>query len=440
MKLRLKKKDFFKIHQWIGIKLSILFFIVCISGTFATLSNEMDWLFFKSIRATPNETLADRNTIVANVQANYPEGHITYWAAANAPYLCDILYVTQDEKSRYVFANPYTGEVQGSTPLTFQRFFRDLHYYLFIPFQIGHFTVLIFAFLLFISMTTALLFYKKWYKKLFELKTGKGKVVFYRSLHRLVGVWSVPFVILFSVTGIWYFLERTNTANISKVSNTKSPKLEHPMTDSLAFAKISYTLDYDRAIAQAKTRIPNLRIKDISPPYGMDDVIYLNGTSDVPLVRNRANRVYIHPLTYEILQVQRAEENPTRMWLNDIADPLHFGYWGGLATKILWFMGGLAISGLVLTGMWVSQKRRVKMRNAKQRRVQQMGSWKYVNWGLLATLLICMYAILITHYEATPAILTVITLAWAMSITAWWYLFVYKIKQVLAREQKPLSK
>ncbi|MEM6699717.1 MAG: PepSY-associated TM helix domain-containing protein, partial [Bacteroidota bacterium] len=137
--MKLKKKTFFKIHQWIGIKLSILFFIVCISGTFATLSNEMDWLFFKEIRATPSERIASRNTIVANMKAAYPEGRIAYWGAANAPYLCDVIQLVGNDKRTYVFANPYTGEVQGASTLTFQRFFRDLHYYLFIPFQVGHF-------------------------------------------------------------------------------------------------------------------------------------------------------------------------------------------------------------------------------------------------------------------------------------------------------------
>ncbi|MEL6944322.1 MAG: PepSY-associated TM helix domain-containing protein [Bacteroidota bacterium] len=410
-----------------------VFFIVCISGTFATLSNEMDWLFFEEIRVTPSEKLASKNIIVKQVENLYPEGKISYWAAANAPYLCDIIYVIKDEKRYYVFANPYTGEVQGATTLTFQRFFRDLHYYLFIPFQIGHFTVLIFGFLLFISLTTALLFYKKWYKKLFELKTGKGKLVLYGSLHRLVGVWSVPFVILFSVTGIWYFLERTNIAGISRVSNTKAPELEMPMTDSIAFENLTYNLDYDKAIEQAKANIPNLVVKDILPPSKMGRALYLNGISEEPLVRNRANRIYLHPVTYEVIKVQNAAENPTRMWLNDIADPLHFGYWGGLVTKVLWFFGGLAISALVLTGLWISQKR--KVRGEQKRKAQKMGGWKYVNWIVSLLLLGFMYTTLIARYQASLTAIAIISLAWLLGGIDWWYLFVYRIRRALEKEQ-----
>jgi len=431
--MKLNRKIFFKIHSWIGIKLSILFFIVCFSGTLATLSQEMDWLFFKGIRAIPSQELAGKNQIIENLQNKYPDGKMEYWVGSKAPYLCDIIYVLVQGQRYYVFANPYTGEIQGSTTLTFQRFFRDLHYYLFIPFQVGHFTVLIFAFMLFISFGTALLFYKKWYRKLFVLKMGKGRLVFFRSLHRLIGVWSVPFVMLFSVTGIWYFLERTNTANTSTIANTVSPDLPKNITDTAAFRPIGYHIDYDQAVKAAQSEIPNLVVKDIYPPHAIDDALYMTGTSDVALVRNRANRVYLHPLTYEVIKVQNAREINTITWLNDIADPLHFGYFGGLLTKFIWFLAGLSISGLVLTGIWISLKRKVK--NEAQKRSQKLGIWKYVNWVFVGGVLFFMYYFLIVRYAVSIQALIGITLIWIVLITLTWYVFDYRIRKSVFQEQ-----
>ncbi|MEM1359573.1 MAG: PepSY-associated TM helix domain-containing protein, partial [Bacteroidota bacterium] len=328
--MKFNKKLLFKIHGWIGVKLSILFFIVCLSGTFATLSNEMDWLVNPAIRAVPQETLASKNLMRDNLRAAFPESKFTYWSGAREPYLCDVVFMVHADESRsYVFVNPYTGAVQGSANLTMQRYFRDLHYYLFIPFQVGHFTVLIFGFLLLFSLLTALLFMKKWYRKFLELKRGKGPLVLFRSLHRLVGLWAIPFMLLFSVTGIWYFLERTNTAGISKTANTKTPKLEEPMTDSVALAELYWHFDYDRAADSARAHIPGLLTKDISLPRKLDAPVYLTGISNVPLVRNRANRVYLHPENYTVIKVQNAAALPTVTWLNDIADPLHFGSFGG---------------------------------------------------------------------------------------------------------------
>lgn len=428
--MKLNRKRVFRIHSWIGIKLSVLFFIVCFSGTLATLSHEMDWLFLPEMRATPQGQLASRNQIVANVRAAFPNGEITYWMTPEEPYLCNIIHVRENDQRRYVFANPYTGAVQGSANLTFQRFFRDLHYYLFIPFQIGHFTVLLFAFLLLISLATALLFYKQWYRKLFQLTTDKGAMVFFRSLHRLVGVWSVPFILLFSVTGIWYFTERANLGGVSDIANLKAPRLVDRPIDSVDFAKL--TIDYDRAVVIAQQTIPELEVKDILPPSAPGQALYLTGKSNVPLVRNRANRVYLHPKTYEVLQVQRASAVPPVTWLNDIADPLHFGYWGGLATKLIWFVLGVGISSLILTGLWISQKRKVK--GAARIRAQHMGSWKYVNGLVYGVLLIFMYVALVTNYQASGVALLTITVGWLLFIGAGWYLFGYRLHRTVRRE------
>ena len=114
--------------------------------------------------------------------------------------------------------------------------------------------------MLFISMTTALFFYKKWWRKLFQLKIGKGRLAFFRSLHRLVGLWSVPFAVLFSITGIWYFVERTNLGGVSKIANTRSPSIEAPRLDSAVFATISYDIDYDKAGQSAINAIPGLTV------------------------------------------------------------------------------------------------------------------------------------------------------------------------------------
>jgi uncharacterized iron-regulated membrane protein len=75
----LYRKKLFKIHGWIGVKLSILFFIVCFSGTLATLSSEMDWLVTSAIRAGRQEELAGKNLMVRNLKAAFPESSLAYW-------------------------------------------------------------------------------------------------------------------------------------------------------------------------------------------------------------------------------------------------------------------------------------------------------------------------------------------------------------------------
>ena len=425
--MKFDKKTFFKIHSWIGVKLSILFFIVCFSGTLATLSHEMDWLFNSEIRAKPQTEFASRNVIIQNFQEKYPKASIQYWMRSNEPYLCDIIYKIENEQLSYVFANPYTGVIQGEASITIQRFFRDLHYFLFIPFQVGNFIVLAFGFLLLISLITALYFYKKWWRKLFELQVGKGSLVFFRSLHRLVGVWSIPFTLLFSITGIWYFVERANVAGVRNKVNPIPPKLDVSEMD-VKKENISFNIDYDKAIALAKQEIPGLVPGNLYIPQKPGNILGVIGKSDVPLVRQRANRVYIDPYKNKVIGSQKANEISVVMWVNDIADPLHFGYWGGLVTKIIWFVFGLGISSLVLSGIWITLKRKAIKR--KKSRQPTMGIWKYLNWFVYGIMLVFMYSSLIEKYHTSPSTLFIISLGWFVLGGFLYYIFVYRINKL----------
>lgn len=112
-------------------------------------------------------------------------------------------------------------------------------------------------------------------------------------------------------------------AGISDDANPPFPELIHH-EGKQAEEELSYTVDYDKAAAIAQKEIPVLQIGTLLPPASLERPIYLTGKSDVPLVRKRANRVYLNPVTYETVEVQKAEDINTTMWLNDIANPLHF--------------------------------------------------------------------------------------------------------------------
>lgn len=427
--MKLNRKKFFQIHSWIGIQLSILFFLVCFSGTLAVLSHEMDWLFNPEMRAEPQKELASRNLIYHNFKKSFPDAELTYWAKSNEPYLCDIMYAYNAEKdhTKYVFANPYTGEIQGSSNLTIQRFFRDFHYYLFIPFnQIGNYTVLVFSFFLLASTITALVFYKKWYKKLFQLTLNKGPLVLWRSAHRLIGLWSLPFALLFSITGIWYFVERADVGNVSKKLDPKVPELDSKYyADYSKEDKFSLAIDIDSAIRIAQNEIPGLKIEKIILPRKHGNYIYLNGESHVPLVRSRANRVYINPYNFEVAHVQKAENLNWQTYTNDIADPLHFGYWGGIWAKIIWFIMGLGISGLILSGTWIAIKRTFK----KKRKTAKMNKvMRFVNYAITLGFVFFMYGMLITYYKVGFHVLLMVSISLIITLITAYLIYIKPFK------------
>ena len=51
LRKRLSKSLFFRLHAWAGIIFGPFLYVICLSGSFAVISNEIDWLFNPKIRS-----------------------------------------------------------------------------------------------------------------------------------------------------------------------------------------------------------------------------------------------------------------------------------------------------------------------------------------------------------------------------------------------------
>ena len=418
--MKLKKKNYFAIHSWIGVQLSMLFFIVCFSGTIAVFSHELDWLFISEIRATQQEALASKNSILEQVKEKHPNGHITLWEKSRESYLCDIIHLEkEDGKITFLFANQYSGELQGEASVTFQRFFRDLHYFLFIPFKVGHFLVLLFGFLLLGSLVSGWKFMRNKKKHLLNVGKKNNALAYNKGLHKTFGLWSIPFVILFSISGIWYFTERANLFSIMDIIDDK----EIGIIDTLIKQKESFTynIDYDKAIEIAESKIPNFTFGSFTIPEDNNTTLEIRGNSKVPLVRYRANRVVIDVHTDKVLFLQKATETHLLKTINNMVDSLHFGHFGGLLTKSIWFIFGLIISFLTASGIWIYLKRISKNKKGTY-------TFRYVNWGVFAVIQFFMYYRLILEQVASIKNIIIVFLFWAIFIYFMYSVFYKKIR------------
>ncbi|MEM9833324.1 MAG: PepSY-associated TM helix domain-containing protein [Bacteroidota bacterium] len=370
-------KSLFKIHGWLGLNIGLLLFVICFSGTFATLSNEIDWLLDPAVRVEAQDQPIAWEAMYQNLRKEFPDAKSfglmeqknsftevgDYFAAA-------AMVTTSNGETLKVHFNPYTGVIQGYNPfLDVQRFFRSYHNNFFDGSR-GVYVVTTFAFFLLFSVLTGFLFYKKWLKNLFRLRRDKGLRVLFADAHRMAGIWSLLFALLIALTGVWYFTEKM----IYESGNAEILRFEKPKSISESeVCQLGDTptfLSLDTYVRNAELAFPGFRVEGIWMPRQPNGYVEMDGQDSNPLTRDRTNKVYAHPFTGEVVHIQRAGDLPLLQLINNVVDPLHFGTFGGLAVKILWFVFGLVLSISILAGTYLWYLRHTKKLEGQIKRQQ----------------------------------------------------------------------
>lgn len=357
------RKTFFRLHGWLGLNVGLLLFVICFSGSIATLSNEIDWLLNPAMRAEAGERPYAWGAMYEALGEAFPEGRV---ASVNAPVgsrFAALAYVdVPNGQTRKVYLNPYTGAVQGHTGFfNTQRFFRSFHRRFFDG-ERGIVIVTLCGFVLLVVGLTGFFFYKGWLKQLFTLRRGRGPRLLWSDLHKGAGIGGLAFALLIGFTGVFYFVE-VCFQEADRYDALLPPPLPGIEGSSLAaYGPHPELLPPDSYVAAAKAAFPGLRVTSVRLPHRPGEPVYLDGQAGNPLTRDRANKVLVHPFSGEVIAVQRSSELGVVPFITDAVDPLHFGYFGGLGTKVLWCVLGLTLSFAILSGtyLWVVRTQPVR--------------------------------------------------------------------------------
>jgi uncharacterized iron-regulated membrane protein len=340
----------FTIHSWLGAKLFLVLFVILSTGTLATVSNEIDWLLNPQMRAAPTAAPVSWQAVHDAVRAARPDNEIGSLSAPVEPHFAiEVLTTNANGAFERVYVNPATATVQGSHGwITVQRFLRNLHMGLFLP-EYGILVVGFFGFLLLGSLVSGLVVYKKFWRGFWRAPRLGNPRRLMGDLHRLFGLWSLWFILFIGVTGAWYFIEDAiDYAWERDAPEAAAPTPRQARQDWVSVAEVE---------AIVRREWPTFRIDYINLPARADAPITVGGHAEALLVRSRANLIYIHPITGAVLRIKRGTEVPlTERWV-DTADELHFGTFGGLATKLVWFLFGAMLSFLSFSGFWLLMQR-----------------------------------------------------------------------------------
>jgi uncharacterized iron-regulated membrane protein len=351
-----KKPLSFRLHSLLGLKLSLLVLFVCLTGTIAVVSDEIEWLVSAKFRASATDRRVSWQAQYEAAQAAFPMYRIRYLSAGEEPYLASRISATGPSgESRTIYVDPATGTVNGQSGfITFRSFMRALHYYLFAPGDWGFYLVTSLGFVLMGSVITGFLVYKKFWRGFLSLpRTNRSARLFWGTLHKLVALWSAWFVVIIGVTSVWYFGERI----LYHLEIPIEGDLQGAARAEFAGSEPARRKSLDDLVTKAREALPGLIVKSIELPVHAGDPIRIRGQASAWLVRDRTNGVSLDPYTGAVLSILRAQGMPfLERWVHT-ADPLHFGDFGGLWSKVLWVVFGLVMCALAASGVLVYAKR-----------------------------------------------------------------------------------
>lgn len=360
-KKKSQRKKLYELHTWVGFHLAVIMTVVLFTGTFATISQELDWLANPAMRVVPDADKVSLEAMIDAVEADDPTATVVGISPGVGDHFAYKVRVFRAEGVvNTTLVNQWTGEVTGEASFfDIKYFFRQLHRYLFLPAWLGLTIVSSMAIILSISLYTGLKTSRNWRTLMTRIRFSKGARTAIGDAHKAAGLWSIWFFVLMISTGLWYYAEFLGTDFEPSRANITEERLAE-MGDVIVDPNVTDIVN------AAQAAYPDLQITDVSfgGVSGLTTTM-VDGTVGNPIVRTRANRVFLDPASLEVMQINRDRDFGWVQWLNQIADPLHFGNFGGLPVKLIWFTFGLFMTGLSISGVWLTW-RRLKSRGASR--------------------------------------------------------------------------
>ncbi|WP_286237492.1 PepSY-associated TM helix domain-containing protein [Neptuniibacter halophilus] len=399
-----KKKRYSKqylaylVHSFVGLKLTLLLTVVLLTGALAVFQQELDWLIHPEMRAEVQEERLNAGELLDRLQAAYPDnGMFFFRSSENHPYLnAYARYIDADGGYRHAWIDPYSGEVKGDTVLlSLGQFLGFLHATLFLP-AIGNSLVNGLGLLVLISLISGLIAVPKFWRYFFKLPRCGNLRVLLADLHRLVGLWSLWLVLIIGVTGSWWFYEDPFVKYFGAPELVepmpRKPLLSYEDLEQFQNGVTPQMISAQEAVQRVLSRYPDWQVDVINPPEHNSDPYEVIASGDNWLLSEwRGNRVMVHPFSGEILETH-AVNDLSAMQRTDLAmRPLHYGTWavtGGpdLLVKTLYFIGGLGMTFLAMSGLLISYKRTRKaarkaaVRSGLSRKLRTLVQW-VKPWG-----------------------------------------------------------
>ena len=373
MFVKILKKINAWLHLWLGLASGVVVIILGITGCILVFEQEIksltsSWLH---VEKQPGQTVLAPSVLYQSVTEALPDKKIR-----------SVWYHGENRTAQFslnsdstVYVNPYTAEVVAMVDHEdFFHFIDEGHFHLWFPEEIGEHVVGWGTFIFFILLLTGIVLWwpKKWNKagkdQSFKIKwKAKFKRVNY-DLHNVLGFYSLILALLMAITALimsfaWFsngFYWLTGGAGKpskrTEISITKSSTNSALQNADLIWHKVT------KEIAQYNKDqiIVSFNEKPEDPIYACTDMI--NGYW---------RDLYFDPgnLTLMANSNQKLQELKFADQIRKLNYALHVGAFGGITTKVMYFLASLICASLPITGfyIWWGKKKKGSRKKPKSK-------------------------------------------------------------------------
>jgi len=352
---KITKQNALNAHTWVGVFLSVLLFLVCLSGTIAVFHFEFErW---EQPHITEMENVSPEvveKAMDSFLSRHTEESHHLFvvFPTSDIPRL-----VVENDHVAYFADNE--GNLIEKESVSFTQMLVDLHLYLNLPHSWGMILVSALGAVICTLVITGIIAHKRITKDAFKLRRGGNGQQAQIDLHNRFGLWASPFHLVIGITGTYFGLAGIILIVIATLNygGDRDAVVDQIFTPDPVLAPQEGKPAIGKAFAQMETLAPEkspifLTVHEVGEPEQFIEIyakapnrmIYAEG------YRFDTAGNYIGVAGYE-----NGEWGKQLLWS---MYRLHFGDFAGLVSKWLYFVLGVMLTMLCVSGMeiWLSKK------------------------------------------------------------------------------------
>jgi len=367
------RRAMFQIHLWVGVFLAIYAILIGVSGSVLVLRQEFQEWSGLNPNYGPMPTTGTPigfDIAEASVRSQFPGRKVTFLYPPRQENAAYYALTTDGKTPLSVSVHPYTGGILAAVKPTsnWLTWFGQLHYFLLLGRNPGFTLNGIGSALLAVMILSGLVLWwpgiRQWQRAfLVDFAHNWKRINF--DLHNVAGFWTLAFTLFWAISGVYLVWPEPFTAAVDKVSKVT---LEGARENRIRATenKTGRVENFAAILADAPTRVPNSHIGAIRFPTGNTAPILFYMVQNGKESLSGADFVYYDSATGEHLRTSfRNDPKSLGDWIIWTMRPFHFGTQWGLAVKIIWFVLGLALPLLAITGLlmyWNRYLRKIVLR------------------------------------------------------------------------------